>query len=242
MVQAGSALEQEHGFQSPRVPAAVAIGVGVLLWFSPTLLLPALEQPIVQILRSSGLPAPSAGEAASEFAAALVLRWVAVAALLAFVLGIERLPLRSVGIRKPKWAELLWSAGAGMLSAIVGIGLYLLVQGFQPDVETEAGQLASTLSTLGKIHLIFNAAIVEELFFRGFLIERVSAVTHRVWIGGIISFVLFVASHIHGSGVTESLTIVATGTLVLVLLYLWRRNLFTCIGAHFVGNTPLLLS
>ena len=242
MAPAVPSVEQTDDFQRSRVPIVVAISVGVLLWFVPTLLLPVLNNPIVQILHAIGLLGPSAGEEQSRFTAALVLRWIAVALLLAFVVGVERLPLRSVGIRRPKLTDLLWSAGAGVLSAIIGIALYLVARGFQPDVQTQAGQIASSLSFPGKIHLILNAAIVEELFFRGFLIERVSTVTRRVWLGAVASFVLFVASHISGSGVTESLTIVTTGTLMLVLLYQWRRNLLMCIVAHFVGNIPLLLS
>jgi membrane protease YdiL (CAAX protease family) len=242
MVPVVGDAKETYEFPRSRVPSVVAIGVGVLLWFVPTLVLPVLGEPIIQILQSVGLLTPLAGEEQSRFTAALAIRWIAVAMLLAFVLGVEQLPLCSVGIRKPKLTDLLWSGGLGLLSTIIGIGLYLLVQGFRSDVQPAAGQITSSLSVFGKLHLILNAAIVEELFFRGFLIERVSAATHRVWIGGVASFVLFVASHLRGSGVTETFTIVAVGSLVLVLLYLWRRNLFMCIVVHFVGNGPLLLS
>jgi membrane protease YdiL (CAAX protease family) len=189
-----------------------------------------------------GLLAAPDGGAEGRFAAALALRWVAIAALLAFVVGVERLPLQSVGISKPRVTDMVWAGAIGLVSAVVGIGLYLFVQGFEPGVETAAGQLVSAMSLLGKIHLILNAAIVEELFFRGFLIERTTTATHRVWLAGIASFVLFVVSHLSGSGLIETLTIVSVGTLVFVLLYLWRRNLVLCVVAHTVSNAPLLLS
>lgn len=241
-MRAVSGFRQETGFQSPRIPAVMAIGVGVLLWYLPALLLSVFEQPIVQILHITGLLAPTTGEADARFAAGLALRWVAVAALVAFVLGVERLPLQSIGISTPRPTDVLWAVGAGMMATGVGIGLYLLVQGFRPGIETAAEQITDRPSLLGKIHLIVNAAIVEEVFFRGLLIERVTALTRRAWVGGVASWVVFVVSHIAGSGLTESLTIVGVSSLVFVLLYLWRRNLWVCIVAHIISNSPLLLS
>jgi membrane protease YdiL (CAAX protease family) len=236
-----SVVKQEPAFRSDRVHPVVAIVVGVMLWYLPLLLRP-VQQPIAEFLQTVGLLAQSASASESRFAAGMMLRWVAAALLLVFVVFVERLPLRSLGISKPKRMDLMWAFDAGVLSAVAGIGLYLLVQGFQPDVETAAGQITSTLSLLGKIQLIANAAIVEEIFFRGLLIERITALTHRPSVGGVVSYILFVASHIAGSGVTESLTIVAVGSLIITLLYLWRRNLVLCMVAHATGNAPLLFS
>ena len=229
-------LWKEQGFQSTHVSPIVAIGVGVLLWFEPTLLLPVLAQPIDRLLYSIGLLSPRAGEFEGFFTAVLLLRWLAVALLLAFVLGVERLPLRSVGIRKPAWRDLLLSAGVALAAAFVGLGMYLLVNGPHFTTHTQTEQIRNTLSWLEKIHLIVNAATVEELFFRGFLIERVIAATHRPWLGGVVSFALFVVSHFSGSGVVLTLAGIALPSLVFVLLYLWRRNLFLCMVAHSIGD------
>ncbi len=227
---------------SARVPAVVAIGAGVLLWYLPAILLPLVGQPLEGILRGLGLVDPAAGEFEGTFAAAQVLRWFAAALLVAFVLRVERAPASSLGIRRPRWTELLAAAGAGLAAVVVGIGLFVLVQGPTADAPTQTNQIVGSLSRLGKLQLIINAAVVEELFFRGFLIERVVAVTRRAWVGGIASVVLFLGSHFSGSGVTQTLTIVLAGSLTLVLLYLWRRNVWLCIVAHGIGNSPLLLS
>lgn len=105
---------------------------------------------------------------------------------------------------------------------------------------TQTAQIVSTSSWIGKIHLIIQNAIVEEFFFRGFLIERVIAVTHRAWIGGVVSFTLFVAGHFSGSGVVLTLAGIALPSLVSVLLYLWRRNIYLSMVAHPIGDAVLL--
>lgn len=235
-------MKEELKAGSYSIHPAIALGVGVLLWFVPTLLLPIVGGPIEFLLRSIGLLAQSASEFERSFTAALVLRWVAVVLLLVFVLGMERLPFASLGIRMPGWPDIFIAIGAGVVSFIVGVAFYSLFQGPESDTQTQTDQIISTLPLFGRLHLIFNAAIVEEIFFRGFLIERLTTLTRRLWVGVLVSFALFVVSHISGSGVTMTLTMVTVGALTLVLLYLWRRNLFVCILAHAVGNLPMLLS
>jgi len=233
-------LQEEHSLPRSRVPAVVAIGMGMLLWFEPTLLFPVLGAPIARLLHTLGLLAPSAGAFESMFTAALVLRWVALALLLAFVVGVERLPLLSVGVRKPSWLDLLLSVGITLLAVGVSLGLSLLVHVPQLSAHTQTAQIISTLSWPEKIHLIVQNAPVEELFFRGFLIERVIMATRRPWVAGGVSFVLFVVSHFSGSGVVLTLVGLALPSLVFVLLYLWRRNIFLCMLAHAISDSVLL--
>ncbi len=104
-------LQEDPGLQQARVPAVIALGVGVVLWLEPTLLFPILGAPLARLLHTLGLLAPSSGAFESMFTAAMVLRWVALALLLAFVMGVERLPLLSVGVRKSSWLDVLSSIG-----------------------------------------------------------------------------------------------------------------------------------
>ena len=235
-----SFLQEEHGLQRSRIPAVVSIGVGVLFWFEPTLLSPVLGSPIARLLHNLGLLAPSAGTFESMFTAALVLRWVALALLIVFIVGVERLPLLSIGIRKPGWKDLLLSVVLTLLSILVSISLSLLVNTRQLSAHTQTAQIINTLSWPEKIHLIVQNAPVEEIFFRGFLIERVITATRRPWIGGVVSFVLFVVSHFPGSGVVLTLAGLTLPSLVFVLLYLWRRNIFLCMVAHAISDSVLL--
>jgi membrane protease YdiL (CAAX protease family) len=225
-----------------RLGVAGALAVGGLLWFLPTLLLPVLDAPLIAILRATGLLEATADGLESRFAAALVLRWLAVALLLAFVVGVERERLASVGLRRPRRADLALALGVGVLTLVAGVTLYALVQGPQPETGTQTAQILDSLGLAGRLHLIVNAAVVEELFFRGFLIERLIRLGASPWLAGAVSFVLFVGGHLSGGGLVQTLTLVAVGSLGFVLLYLLRRNVITCIATHAVTDLLVLLA
>ncbi|MQA86546.1 MAG: CPBP family intramembrane metalloprotease [Streptosporangiales bacterium] len=223
------------------IPPIAALAVGALLWFVPTLGQP-LVGPIVAALRALGLPQEDTGGYPAGFVATLVLRWFAVVLLLVFVLAVEGQPLSSLGVRAPRAKDLLLTVAVAVLATVIGFGLYLLIQGGEVDGATQTGRILTSLSFGQLVHLVVNAAVVEELFFRGFLIERTIAVTGRPWLAAVGSYLLFVGSHIPGSGLPTALTITAVGSLALVGLYMLRRNLFLCVGAHALGDTPILLA
>jgi membrane protease YdiL (CAAX protease family) len=131
----------------------------------------------------------------------------------------------------------------GAIALVAGVGLYLLAGGPQTvSPSTQTGQIVTSLGLAGRIHLDVNAAVVEELFFRGLLIERLITITGRTWLAGVISYVAFVGGHIPGSGLTLALTGDAVGALALVLLYLLRRNVAVCMVAHAVMDVTVVLA
>lgn len=211
-----------------RVPPIVALGVGVLLWYLPT-----YGSPIAERVASSD---------AGQFVAVLVLRWIALALLLVFVFAVERRPPGSVGIRSARWIHILATIGLSVATVVVAYGVYFALQGDQVDESTQTGQIITSLPFVQLIHLVVNAAVVEELFYRGFLIERLVDLTKRPWLACAISYVLFVGGHIPGSGLTATLTLTAIASLTLVGLYLWRRNVLLCVCAHLIFDAPILLA
>ncbi|MEV4014536.1 CPBP family glutamic-type intramembrane protease [Nonomuraea angiospora] len=64
--------------------------------------------------------------------------------------------------------------------------------------------------------------------------------TRRVWPAALVSYVVFVGSHVPGSGWATTLTMVAVGSLLFVGLYWLRRNLPLCAGAHAITNLLIL--
>ena len=128
------------------------------------------------------------------FAAAMVVRWLSVPLLLLYVVGIERLPLSSIGMRRLTWTDAGLAVGVGLIAVVIGDGLYLLVHGAGVDANTQIGLIFGTLGIAGRAHVALNAAVVEELFFRGLLIERLVQLGLRPWGSAAVSFVLFVGS------------------------------------------------
>lgn len=223
-----------------RVHPLVSLAAGVALYLLlPALLLPLLAGPIDAVLRPIGLLGASASSWEQGFAAGMVLRWVSVALLLLYVVLVEGEPLSSIGIRVPRPADLLLAVVVGLVAVGAGTGLYVLVHhGAGVDKGTQIGLIFATLGIAGRAQVAINAAVVEEAFFRGLLVERVIWLTGRPWLAAATSLVLFVGSHyVTGS---SSLLLTLTGDLVggiaLVALYMLRRNLVTNTLAHAVLN------
>ncbi|HET9030938.1 MAG TPA: CPBP family intramembrane glutamic endopeptidase, partial [Candidatus Aquilonibacter sp.] len=152
-------------------------------------------------------------------------------ALVAYVLVIEKLPLSSVGWRAPS----LSSAGFGFLGAVVAFAgmaaLYLYVI---PHIDPAYGAKSTALTALPlalKVEIVLRAAIFEELFYRGFMIERLSSILRWRWLAAAISWAVFTAAHLSYWG-WGSVLIAGFGGLVLTLLYLWRRDLSSNMIAH----------
>jgi hypothetical protein len=80
-----------------------------------------------------------------------------------------------------------------------------------------------------------RAAVHEELFYRGFAIERLAEITGLLWLAGLISVVAFTYAHLSYWGWAH-LIVAGYGGLVLTVMYLWRRDLASNMIAHFLTD------
>ena len=162
----------------------------------------------------------------------LVLRELAIFALLGLLLWIvrrgEHLPLSSIGWRAGGIGRaLLWGLLAfGLLVAATALALGLLHL-FGLHYGGDHAALAPPLWVTGLV--VLRAGIVEEVFYRGYAIERLQALTNRPT-AAVIAWLAFALSHYH-QGVAGIL-VAATLGAVLTLFYLWRRNLAANITGH----------
>ncbi|WP_165423512.1 CPBP family intramembrane glutamic endopeptidase [Ktedonosporobacter rubrisoli] len=232
-----------------RLKAVVTLGIGVFLWFLPSILVPDLKGPVVELidtlLRAVGLLSASASSFEGGFAAALTIRWLSVGLLCLFVVFVQREPLSSLGIRAPKWRDVALAFGIGVLALILSIVSYLVIHGgAQVDANTTAGQVVRTLGLVGRIHLDLNAAVFEEVFYRSCLIECLIRISGRAWLAGIVSFVAFVGLHYFSgsASLAQTVTVVFIAGVALISLYLLRRNVWLCIIVHAVMDVAMIIA
>jgi uncharacterized protein len=83
--------------------------------------------------------------------------------------------------------------------------------------------------------LAITAAVFEEIFYRGFTIERVAELTHLRWLAAGVSLAAFTYAHLGYWGWSH-LIVAGFGGLVLTGLYLWRRDLVSNMVAHFLTD------
>jgi membrane protease YdiL (CAAX protease family) len=175
-----------------------------------------------------------------------IVWWALVALLLSYVRWVERLPLASIGFRKPGiWSILIGvAAGIVLLAGLAGI-YFVLFPALHFKEDARVTQVMSQM--LAKPHwwrltLILRGAIAEEVVFRGYAIERLRELTGGISIAGILSCTVFVLEHLGVWG-WGHLLIGGFAGVILTLLYIWHRNLWVNMIAHFVPDAiGLLLS
>jgi membrane protease YdiL (CAAX protease family) len=215
---------------------------GGALWATLTGLAVALIGPA---LLSVWSPAP--GAAPLDATAAILLNeaavWTLTLALLAIVRVGERRPLASIGLVRPSWRALV--AGAVVMLALVALaGLAAVIvsaTGLPLQQEQQQTQLILGLPIWLQLAVAASAGFTEEVLFRGFPIERLTALTGRRWLGALVPILVFGAVHAPFWGLAHALVAGMSG-LWLTLLYLWRRNLLTNIVAHGLMDATAFLA
>jgi len=157
----------------------------------------------------------------------------------------ERLPLSSIGIRRPTLSDL----GLGLCAYAFLITLNGIVAAAQGLLEPSAihaftkggvSPLApAQFAQLRQIPLWLALAtavatgVAEEMAARGFAIERLQKLTHSTLMAAAVALMLDLLGHVPFWGYRYALEI-APDQILLVLLYLWQRRLAPCIVAHIL--------
>ena len=176
------------------------------------------------------------GESPSAQALRELLFWLMAVLLLAYVLFVERRPLRSIGLGKPDWRSLAWGV-AGAVVTVAGMAFIYLVIFPSLGQPAEESQLAEVkaLPLWLRLGLVTRAAVFEELYYRGFAIERIAELSGRRWLAALVSLAVFTFAHLGYWGWTH-LIVAGFGGLVLTTLYLLRRDLASTMLAHWLTD------
>ncbi|MEP7014727.1 MAG: CPBP family intramembrane glutamic endopeptidase [Verrucomicrobiota bacterium] len=157
------------------------------------------------------------------------LIWLCAIAVLWIVRRGEGLPLTSIGIGTSTWwKSLLWGLALAVVCAVIG-GVLATLTGYGHGQASDAfAKLPLWLITL----IVVRAGGVEELFYRGYAIERLQALGIHRYVGAAISLLIFAFAHWTG-GWANILIALALGS-VLAVSYLWRRDLVANMIGHFL--------
>lgn len=157
------------------------------------------------------------------------LIWLCVIGLVLIIRRGEDLPLKSINIgTAPLKSSILWGVILAALCGIVG-GVIVGLTHFKGG---ELGQALSKLPFWLVLLVVVRAGVVEELFYRGYAIERLQLLgLNRYW-AGIIPLLIFGFAHVT-NGWANVILALALG-LVLMVVYLWRRDLVANMMGHFL--------
>lgn len=154
--------------------------------------------------------------------------WLVGIVLVAIILVGEGLPLSSVGLRASHLVKsILWGL---LLTAIcfAAAGVFVALTHFH------GGKNAETLEKLPLWLItatVVRAGVVEELCYRGYAIERLSALGLPRGLAAGIPLLIFGIGHWTGGWLNIALALILGA--ILALFYLWRRDL----AANMIGHT-----
>jgi len=197
------------------------------------------------LLRNVFLPMPFSPR---QVALIAVLEWLVLLLLVEFWLPkMEGQTLESLGWGKWQWRYLWLGAGGFVLafiaSALLGWALEAAGLGSLRTLQP----MLKHLDPLTLFSLFLTSTILEEILYRGYLIERLNALTGKLWLAALISGIAFVLVHWKFFGLGAMLNVSAISA-ALTLLYLKERSLWPCMVLHGLNNLlaflifPLLIS
>jgi membrane protease YdiL (CAAX protease family) len=192
----------------------------VLAWGMPEARLPSLIAP---------------GDALGARLAREALWWGFGAIMLLWVTQVERRPLASIGLGRPRWSTLGWGLAfvvPMIASVMLSYAVILPALGLHQDMATTRSIIAVPLWL--QCATMVRAGVVEEILYRGYPIERLQGLAGRVWPAAIVSALAFVAAH--WGWAPSQLVVVAFGAAIMTSLYVWRRDLPACMIAHMLTD------
>jgi len=158
----------------------------------------------------------------------LFVHWLIFATIVAWVIFVEHRNLASIGVRPIRW----WTVPLGLVAGAVILGVSGILIGV---LRLSSGsQLAAYLLSLPlptRVMLVITAGVWEETAYRGYALERLASLLGSKWLAGGITVLCFVCAHIPVVGLNHILPVLVV-SIIVTLLYLWRRDLVLNMVAH----------
>lgn len=208
---------KDHGPHGSRLRQAVTILVLIIL-----------QLPL------AGYLAPGEGLGAQVRREAIF--WALTFSLLVYVRVAERRPLSSIGLKQPTLKSVCFGV-AGALVLVAGFAFIYMIIFPALGLPMNESQMAvvKSMPLWFRFLLVVQAAAFEEIYYRGFAIERLTELTGFRWLASLISLAAFTFAHLAYWGWAH-LIVAAFGGAVLTVLYLFRRDLACNMLAHLITD------
>jgi membrane protease YdiL (CAAX protease family) len=177
--------------------------------------------------RALGVSNSITGDVWREFAL-----WTLAALLILLIRRGEGLPLSSIRLGTAPWRQSL--RYGCILTGLCGVTAYVVI--YFTGYGLGAGSAAFDQEPIwfAILGTAIRPGIVEELFFRGYAIERLESIGCGRVLSATIPLVIFAATHWTG-GIPSVIIALVLGTVVTVF-YLWRRDLVANMIGHGLSN------
>lgn len=149
----------------------------------------------------------------------------------------ELLPLTSIGLRVDRLrTSLLRGLWLSVILLAVTVALYLLLRAMGVHLGQDHGSVFQASLWVVTVSML-RAGVAEEIFYRGFAIERLQSLTGSKLLAALVPLTIFAVSH-YRQGVGGILAVLVLGG-ILTVFYLKFRDLLANITAHFLADFAL---
>ncbi len=167
--------------------------------------------------------------------------WIIAGSVLGYVRYAEGRAFATVGFRVPRPIDI----GIGIAGGVVTLaGLVAIIDVLLPSLHVAFNQDAMTAISATpywwRAISVLRAAVSEEVIFRGYAIERLCELTGSRGIAAVVSCAIFTLAHVGPWGWSH-IFVAGFGGLAFTCLYLWRRNLWLNMLAHFIVDGAAFL-
>jgi membrane protease YdiL (CAAX protease family) len=153
---------------------------------------------------------------------------------------VEKEKLGSIGFGRFQRRHLGWGVLVYLL-VLVASSISSLLLGYVGLPSLRSLQpLIQGYSFVTLFGLFLTGTFLEEVFYRGYLIERMTSLTGHRWVAAIASWFLFTLVHLKffGLGPTIDTSVISAA---LVLLYLKEKSVWPCIVVHGINDALAFL-
>jgi membrane protease YdiL (CAAX protease family) len=165
-----------------------------------------------------------------------VLWWMLTLGLFAYVRLVERRSWSSIGFCRPTRMDIALAVLTAILMLAGTMVIYnVIFPAFNLAINMKHVQALMRTSFTYRLVLVVRAAVAEETLFRGYPIERLLECRVGRGLAAFIPWAAFTYAHLASWGAAQ-LIVAGYGGLLLAILYLWRRNLWANMLAHFIAD------
>ncbi len=164
--------------------------------------------------------------------------WLYAAAILAWLRVGEGLLISSIGLHRPTWKSFLYALlAAAALLAVFVIHFAVIVPLFHLNASAAGAERSLILARpyWYRVLLVLRAAVVEEILFRGYIIEKARQLTGSSMLAIALSVATFTYAHLASWGLVHLIPVFG-GAVIFSLLYVWKRDLGSNMIAHFITD------
>jgi membrane protease YdiL (CAAX protease family) len=172
---------------------------------------------------------------------ALVGEWVALSFLVfVWIPKVEKKNMASIGLGKFKRRHLVWGVLVYLLVLVPSFISGFVLQSVGLPSLRSLQPLIKGYGFVTLFGLFLTGTLLEEVFYRGYLIERMTVLTRHRWVAAFVSWLLFTLVHLRffGLGPTIDTSVISAA---LVLLYLKEKSIWPCIVVHGINDALAFL-